>query len=138
MARWWSTRCRTAATPSTVRALMDMNSLVDVRKALTAVRVPTLVVHRTGDPIVSVANGRYLADHIAGARYVELPGDDHFVSGYPDQLLDPIEEFLAAAPASAPAGPGAGGGARRLRPGRRSAARRAERRGRPGPQDPPG
>ena len=99
MARWWSTRCRTAATPSTVRALMDMNSLVDVRKALAAVRVPTLVVHRSGDPIVSVANGRYLAEHIDGARYVELPGDDHFVSGYPDQMLDPIEEFLTAAPA---------------------------------------
>ena len=89
MARWWSMRCRTAATPSTVRALMDMNSLVDVRKALTAVRVPTLVMHRTGDPIVTVANGRYLAEHIAGARYVELPGDDHFVSGYPDQIARP-------------------------------------------------
>ena len=98
MARWWSVRCRTAATPSTVRALMDMNSLVDVRKALTAVRVPTLVMHRTGDPIVAVANGRYLAEHIAGARYVELPGDDHFVSGFPDQLLDPMEAFLAEVP----------------------------------------
>ena len=138
MARWWSMRCRTAATPSTVRALMDMNSLVDVRKALTAVRVPTLVMHRTGDPIVPVGNGRYLAEHIAGARYVELPGDDHFVSGYPDQILDPIEEFLAAAPArpqpalalAAVLGV-AGPGVDRLLDG-------AARRGRSGPRNPDG
>ena len=98
MARWWAARCRSSATPSTVRALVDMNALVDVRKALTAVRVPTLVMHRTDDPVVAVANGRYLAEHIAGARYVEMPGNDHFVSGFPDQLLDPMEAFLAEVP----------------------------------------
>jgi pimeloyl-ACP methyl ester carboxylesterase len=98
MMRWWAVRARAAATPSTVRALMDMNALVDVREVLSSVRVPTLVVHRTGDTVVGVENGRYVADHIPHARFVELSGADHFVSGAPDQLLDPIEDFLTAVP----------------------------------------
>jgi DNA-binding winged helix-turn-helix (wHTH) protein/dienelactone hydrolase len=95
MAAWWARRARAATTPSTVRALMDMNALVDIRGALPAVRVPTLVVHRRGDRLVRVEEGRYIADHIPGARFVEVPGEDHFVSGDPDQILDPIEAFLA-------------------------------------------
>jgi pimeloyl-ACP methyl ester carboxylesterase/DNA-binding winged helix-turn-helix (wHTH) protein len=95
MQAWWGRRVRASTTPATFRALMDMNSLVDVRDALPAVRVPTLVVHRRGDRVVPVENGRYLADHIPGARLVELDGDDHFVSGDPDQILDPVEAFLA-------------------------------------------
>jgi pimeloyl-ACP methyl ester carboxylesterase len=102
MCRWWGQRARAAATPSTVRRLMRMNDLVDVREALPAVRVPTLVVHRTGDPVSVLGNGRYLAQHIPGARLVELPGDDHFVSGDPDEILDPVEAFLAETPAPAP------------------------------------
>jgi pimeloyl-ACP methyl ester carboxylesterase len=95
MCRWWAQRARAAATPSTVRRLMQMNDLVDVREALRAVRVPTLVLHRTGDQVSVLGNARYLAQHIADARLVELPGDDHFVSGDPDQILDPVESFLA-------------------------------------------
>ena len=99
MTRWWARRCRAAATPTTVRALMRMNDLVDVRDVLPAVRVPTLVVHRRGDRLIRVEEGRYLAQHIRGARLVELDGDDHFVSGNPDQILDPIEAFLTERPA---------------------------------------
>src|ERR687891_587847 len=62
MQRWWAQRMRAAATPSTVRALMDMNSLVDVRDALPAVRVPTLVLHRVGDALVDVGGARYIAE----------------------------------------------------------------------------
>lgn len=98
MTRWWARRCRAAATPTTVGALMHMNAMVDVRDALPAVRVPTLVVHRRGDRLVRVEEGRYLAQHIAGARLIELAGDDHFVAGDPDQILDPIEAFLAERP----------------------------------------
>jgi pimeloyl-ACP methyl ester carboxylesterase/DNA-binding winged helix-turn-helix (wHTH) protein len=98
MQRWWGRRARAAATPTTVRSLMEMNNLVDVRDALPAVRVPTLVVHRTGDLVCQVEGGRFLAARIPGAQLVELPGDDHFVSGDPDQLLDPIEDFLARTP----------------------------------------
>ncbi|MEN3267333.1 alpha/beta fold hydrolase [Pseudonocardia sp.] len=118
MQRWWAQRMRASATPSTVRALMDMNSLVDVRDALHAVRVPTLVLHRVGDALVHPEGARYIAERIPGARLDLLDGDDHFVSGNPDQILDAVERFLrdlprpadrqlALAAVAAPAGPGA-------------------------------
>ncbi|TWD82785.1 serine aminopeptidase S33 family [Kribbella amoyensis] len=120
MQRWWAQRMRAAATPTTVRALLDMNSLVDVRDALSAVRVPTLVVHRDGDALTRTEEAAYLAERIQGAELVLLPGDDHFVSGNPDQILDAIEPFLAdlagrgdpelsLAAIAVPAGPGAAG-----------------------------
>jgi class 3 adenylate cyclase len=57
--------------------------------------VPTLVLHRVGDHDVDVAEGRYLASKIPGARFVELPGDDHWISaGNPDEIADEIEMFL--------------------------------------------
>jgi len=93
--RWWGQRMRAAATPTTVRALMDMNSRVDVRHTLSAVRVPTLVLHRTRDALFQVAEAEYIADRIPGARLEVLDGVDHFVSGDPDQILDAIEPFVA-------------------------------------------
>lgn len=62
---------------------------------IPTIRLPTLVLHRTGDPVVSVAAGRYLAEHIPGAKFVELPGIDHtpFV-GDSDRIVDEVEEFL--------------------------------------------
>ena len=119
MQRWWGQRMRAAATPSTVRALMNMNALVDVRDALPAVRVPTLVLHRLGDALIDPAGARYLAERIPGARLELFEGEDHFVSGDPDQILDAIERFLHELPAAeprpsalaavvAPAGPRAG------------------------------
>ncbi len=106
MARWWGQRARAAATPSTVRALIAMNSLIDVRGALGSVRVPTLVMHRRGDRDSRVEEGLYLAEHIPGARFVGLPGADHFVAVDANQIVDRVEEFLAdlgsaSAPASA-------------------------------------
>jgi DNA-binding winged helix-turn-helix (wHTH) protein/pimeloyl-ACP methyl ester carboxylesterase len=103
MQRWWAHRMRASATPSTVRALMDMNSLIDVRDALPAVRVPTLVLHRSGDALFNVAEGKYIADRIAGAQFVVLDGEDHFVSGNPDQILDAVEPFVTET--RAPAAP---------------------------------
>ena len=62
---------------------------------LPAVRVPTLVLHRTGDRAMPVEGGRYLAERIDGAKYVELPGDDHLPwVGDQDAMLDEIEEFV--------------------------------------------
>jgi pimeloyl-ACP methyl ester carboxylesterase/class 3 adenylate cyclase len=73
------------------RSLSDL----DIRHVLQAIRVPTLVLHRSGDAAISVENGRYLAEHIPGAKFVELPGDDHFpFVGDHDALIDEIEEFL--------------------------------------------
>jgi class 3 adenylate cyclase len=71
-----------------------MNSRVDVRHVLSAVRVPTLVLHRQGDRDSRVEEGRHIAEHIEGATFVELAGEDHFVAIDPDQILDPVEAFV--------------------------------------------
>jgi class 3 adenylate cyclase len=72
-----------------------MNWDVDVRHVLPALRVPTLVLHRSGDVAVSVEAGRYLAAQIPGAKYVELSGADHLpFLGDSDRLVDEVEEFL--------------------------------------------
>jgi class 3 adenylate cyclase len=75
---------------------MQMNREIDVRHILPAVRVPTLIVHRTGDRAISVEQARYMAQHIAQARLVELPGDDHvpWVSDTDAIIDDEVEEFL--------------------------------------------
>jgi class 3 adenylate cyclase len=71
-----------------------MNTGIDVRHLLDAIHVPTLVVHRREDSMVLSAEGRYIADHIVGARFVELEGRDHFVSVDADQILDVVEPFI--------------------------------------------
>jgi DNA-binding SARP family transcriptional activator/predicted ATPase/pimeloyl-ACP methyl ester carboxylesterase len=102
MARWWGERCRAAASPGAIRTLNEMNSLIDVRALLPAIRVPTLVVNRGTDYDVRVEEGRYIAERIPGARFVELPGSDHFVGVDPDQILDVVEPFLAEGGATRP------------------------------------
>jgi len=92
---WWAAYLRRGASPGAALALTKMNTEIDIRHVLPTVRVPTLVVHRTGDECLKVEEGRYLAENIPGAKFVELPGIDHlpFV-GDQDQILDEIEEFL--------------------------------------------
>ncbi|MBI4591128.1 MAG: adenylate/guanylate cyclase domain-containing protein [Candidatus Rokubacteria bacterium] len=93
--KWWATYERAAASPGAVMAVLQMNWGIDARPVLPAIRVPTLVLHRTGDRVVKVEQGRLIAERIPGAKYVELPGDDHVPSaGDADTLLDEIEEFL--------------------------------------------
>ncbi len=94
-ARWLLRAITEAASPGAGIAFMRMAFDIDVRSVLPAVRTPTLILHRRGDQVCHVENGRYLAAHISGARYVELDGDDHmpFGSGA-EQLADEIEEFL--------------------------------------------
>jgi class 3 adenylate cyclase len=92
---WSATSDRLGASPGAARALARMNAAIDVRHVLPAIKVPTLVLHRTGDRNCSVELGRYLAQHIPGARYVEFPGDDHSLYvGDADAVIDEIEEFL--------------------------------------------
>jgi class 3 adenylate cyclase len=68
---------------------------LDVRPVLETIRVPTLVLHRKDNRYVRIGNGQYLADHIAGAEFFELPGGDHFFhAGEIDAFLDPVEDFL--------------------------------------------
>lgn len=68
---------RFAASPGVARAFFWLVSELEVREILPAVRVLTLVLHRVGDRDIRVEQGRYLAEQIAGARFVELPGEDH-------------------------------------------------------------
>ncbi len=93
--RWWARLLRQGTSPSGAVALMELYREMDVRSVLPAIDVPTLVLHRGGDRMVSAAQGRYLAESIPGARYVELPGDDHlpFASDL-DEVLEEVEEFL--------------------------------------------
>jgi pimeloyl-ACP methyl ester carboxylesterase len=86
---------RMAMSPGTARRLFAMMTELDVRHVLPAIRVPTLVLHRSDDKPVRVGHARYLAEHIAAARYVELPGSDHMPwYGDVDSLLGEVSEFL--------------------------------------------
>jgi pimeloyl-ACP methyl ester carboxylesterase/DNA-binding winged helix-turn-helix (wHTH) protein len=92
---WWATYLRMGASPGAALALTQMNAEIDVRQVLPSIRVPTLVLHRAEDQCLKVEEGRYVAERIPGAKYVELPGVDHlpFV-GDQDAILDEVEEFL--------------------------------------------
>ncbi|MCV7380804.1 hydrolase [Mycobacterium alsense] len=93
--RWWARLQRMAASPGMVRNIFALYPQLDIRDVLPAIRLPTLVLHRRDDRMVSVEMGRYLADCIAGAKFVELDGADHlFFTGDADALLDEVEEFL--------------------------------------------
>jgi pimeloyl-ACP methyl ester carboxylesterase len=92
---------RSAASPAMVGKIFEMFLDVDVRAILPTIHVPTLVLHRRGDRVVSRHAGEELAASIPGARYVELPGIDHLPwSGDPEPVLDAIEEFLTGTRAS--------------------------------------
>jgi pimeloyl-ACP methyl ester carboxylesterase len=93
--QWWGRYERQGASPGAAAAMMKMNAEIDVKHVLPSIRVPTLVMHRIGDVAVSVEAGRYLAAHIPGAKYVELPGVDHpYWVGDTDSVLDQVQEFL--------------------------------------------
>jgi pimeloyl-ACP methyl ester carboxylesterase len=94
MTRWWATRARAAASPGAARALIVMNSEIDIRSVLPTIRVPTLVLHRRGDLDSRPEEGRYLADHIPGAKFIELAGADHAPWIDADQIVDEVEEYL--------------------------------------------
>jgi len=95
----WAGRMeRYSASPGTIRKIQDVVGGTDVRHVLPSIRVPTLVMHRRDDTFLKVEHSRYLAEHIPGARYVELEGRDSLFSvGDVDALLGEIEEFLTGA-----------------------------------------
>jgi pimeloyl-ACP methyl ester carboxylesterase/DNA-binding winged helix-turn-helix (wHTH) protein len=92
---WWATYLRMGASPGAAVALTQMNAEIDVRNVLPSIRVPSLVIHRSDDQCLKVEEGRFVAQRIPGAKFVELPGNDHlpFV-GDQDAILDEVEEFL--------------------------------------------
>jgi len=93
--KWFARFERLGGSPSSVKSYMRNNSQIDISDILPMIRVPTLVIHRTQDAI-SVEGGRYLAKHIPGARYLELPGSDHppMIGDNANEIADAIQEFL--------------------------------------------
>ena len=95
MRNWWARYQRLAASPGAAVTLLRSAFDTDARHVLRAIKVPVLLLHRTGDPFTSTDHGRYLAQHIAGSKYVELAGVDHlFFSEDTERLLAEIQEFL--------------------------------------------
>jgi class 3 adenylate cyclase len=95
LAEWFGALQRLGASPAMAHKLLSSYVGVDVRRVLPAITAPTLVLHRRGDTQVQVSLGQYLAQHIQGARLVELDGRDHlFFVGDTDAILDETEEFL--------------------------------------------
>ena len=91
----WGRFERRAVSPGAMSKILGMSMDTDVRNVLSSIRVPTLVVHRTGDRATRVEGGRYLAEHIPGARLEEVPGVDHFPwVGDADAILNEVEHFV--------------------------------------------
>jgi class 3 adenylate cyclase len=92
---WWDLAGNRAASPSMARALTRVVAAADARELLPRVSAPTLVLHREDAIFVPAGHGRYLAENIAGARYVEFPGADSlYWTGDAGPMLDEIEEFI--------------------------------------------
>jgi class 3 adenylate cyclase/pimeloyl-ACP methyl ester carboxylesterase len=91
----WARMERLAASPRTLALMMPLTAELDVRAVLPTVRVPTLVVQHADDPFITPAMGRYVADHIPGAKYVELPGRNlyHFVEPWRESFQE-LAAFL--------------------------------------------
>jgi pimeloyl-ACP methyl ester carboxylesterase len=101
---WFAKITRQSASPKMMEVLLRANVDMDIRQLLPSIRVPTLVLHRKKDQLVSVNHGKYLAEHIPGAKYVELDGGDHWPwFGDTDAVVEEIEEFLTGMRHTAPA-----------------------------------
>ena len=92
---WWASYQRRSASPRAALVLAQLNTAIDVRHVLPAIRVPTLVLHRTGDCDAKIEEGRYIASRIPGAKFVELAGADHLLwTGDQDAVLREVESFI--------------------------------------------
>jgi class 3 adenylate cyclase len=100
MLEWALRYGQAGASPSAIAALERMNSDWDVRDILPSIRVPTLVMNRTGDPIANVEAARDLASRVEGARFVEFPGDTHSLTTVePERVLAEFRAFLTGSAA---------------------------------------
>jgi class 3 adenylate cyclase/dienelactone hydrolase len=94
--RWYGRLERQSASHTDIRRQVDSIVHLDAGPFLAQITAPTLVVHATGDPVIPVAGGRYIAERIPDARFVEVPGDDHFVEATPhwQEFTDTWLEFV--------------------------------------------
>ena len=99
---WWETSGRRGASPATARALLRVAMESDVRAVLSTIQTRTLVVHLQDEPLIPLAAGRYVADHVPGARWVVVPGADDlwWVSDSASVVVDAIEEFVTGVPSA--------------------------------------
>jgi class 3 adenylate cyclase len=88
---------RAAGSPAAVAAYEEMNGQIDIRDILPTIRVPALVLNRSGDPVAHIDAARDLAERIPGARFVELPGESHGIQGVEEELLALLREFVGGA-----------------------------------------
>ena len=95
---WWLTMQRLSASPASAVAMMRTALATDVRAVLPAIQCPTLVVHHRNGALIEVGHGRYLAEHIPGAKYVELADDGDIFFVPMDDIADAVEEFLTGRP----------------------------------------
>jgi pimeloyl-ACP methyl ester carboxylesterase len=103
LVRWWAMFTRMSISPGASLDLDRMNMEINVTEVLPTVRVPTVVIQRADDQVVKAGEGRYLAERIPGARYVELAGADHIpVVGDTESVVREIERFVAALPDAEP------------------------------------
>jgi class 3 adenylate cyclase len=94
--KWWARYQRIGASPGTVISMRRMLGQIDVRDVLPTIRAPTLVLHRAETTWNRIEHGRYLAEHIPGAKLVEVPGVDHFsFIGDSEAILSETERFVA-------------------------------------------
>jgi DNA-binding SARP family transcriptional activator/pimeloyl-ACP methyl ester carboxylesterase len=93
----WAHLLRSGSSPGGIKAVLEVEREIDVRPALPAIHVPTLILHRTGDRMMRIEGARYLAGQIPGARFVELPGADHWwFVGETAPILSQVDAFLKA------------------------------------------
>jgi class 3 adenylate cyclase len=93
--QWWAHQMRVSASPGAGVTLYRMNIEVDIRAILPTIRVPTLILHRSGDRLVPCQASRYMAAQIETAKFVELPGDDHIAwIGDTEPLMAEVQEFM--------------------------------------------
>jgi pimeloyl-ACP methyl ester carboxylesterase/DNA-binding CsgD family transcriptional regulator len=92
---WWSVYRRLGASPGAAADLARLNAAIDVRALLPQVRVPTLVVVRERDQVISAEHARYVAERVPGAQYVELPGEDHLpFAGDAETLVNAVAQMM--------------------------------------------
>ena len=98
---WWGKFTQISASPGDAQDLLRMNNLIDIGDILPSIRVPTLIIHAIHDKVAPIEAGRYFADHIPGARILELDSIDHWpYFGDADQVIGEVQEFLTGVRAS--------------------------------------
>ena len=92
--KWWRRWVLASSSPGALEALRRMNMNIDVRHVLSSISAPTLVLHPVDDEAMDIEGGRYIAKHVPGAEFVELPGTDHGWWVRPEEIGGEAERFL--------------------------------------------